>query len=121
MKISEVELPLFLLYHLHQAIPNAEKQKPESAYGQLAKNLTEIDFLSCNHQVPLLMLFDNILRYSVYFQADQNFIPFVIELFLGEKAIRSKIKTVSSRCCYNFAILVKRLNKEMLAFAPQII
>lgn len=121
LKVSDVELPLFLLYHLHQAIPTAEKQKAESPYGELAKNLTAINFLECGHQVPLLMLFDNILRYSGFFQADQNFIPFAVELFLGERAIRSKMQAVSSRCCYNFASLVKRLHKEMAAYAPQII
>jgi hypothetical protein len=64
------------------------------------------------------MLFDNILRYSVYFQQDKNFIPYVVELFLGPKAIRSQNGAISARCCYNFANLVKRMNKEMLVYAP---
>lgn len=49
LRVAQVELPLFLMFHLHQTIPPAEKQRPDSPYGILARNLTEVDFLSFHH------------------------------------------------------------------------
>lgn len=76
--VAEVELPLFLLYHIHQTIPAEFRNQAESNYGIIARNLLEINFLACNRKECLIMLFDNIVRYSTFFQNDAQFIPGII-------------------------------------------
>ncbi|CDW81505.1 exportin-t [Stylonychia lemnae] len=118
---NHAEVPLFLAFHLHQAIPANQKESADNEYYQLMQYIIRIDFYSYSHKIVSLMFLENLVRYQAYFIKDPNFRNMIVTIFFSNKAIMSNEPQLSSRSCYLLLRLVERAQNEIITQAAQII
>jgi len=64
---NQAEVPLFLAYHLHQAIPGVMRERTDNEFFQLMTFIIKVDFFSYDHKIVQLMFLEDIVRYAPYF------------------------------------------------------
>eukprot|EP00347_Sterkiella_histriomuscorum_P020494 403337586 len=118
---NQAEVPLFLAYHLQQAIPQNMKEQVGNVFSDLMQYIIKIDFFQYDHKIVSLMLLEDLVRYLPYFIKDQGFQNQIATIFFSKKAIMSNEPQLASRSCYLILRLVERAQNELVAQAPQII
>ena len=106
---NEAEVPLFLAYHLQQAIPSNMRETADNVYAELMQYIFKIDFLQYNHKIVIVMLLEDIVRYSSYFINDPKFVIYITQLFFGPKGIFNKEPQIAKKSCYLFLRLCEKL------------
>ena len=78
--MNQAEVALFLIYHLLQSIPpehrelTANEPSEKNPYYQLVIYIVRIDFFKYDHKIVILMLLENLVRYSSFFLNEPQFI-----------------------------------------------
>lgn len=116
--VRQAEVPLLLIFNMIQSITvqEREKPKPDNPYLYLVGMLTKIDFLAYDCHLITNCYLETLVRYSFYFNNNEEFFRFLIDNFFSGQAILGKQKSVTSHAAYQLCRLC-----ELMQFKPAFI
>ncbi|KAL3158478.1 hypothetical protein ABBQ38_010710 [Trebouxia sp. C0009 RCD-2024] len=118
---QDVELAISLLYQLGEGAAEETLKPGSGALGQLATGLFAGEVPAGHHRLVVAALLETYVRFSKVMQQNQEYIPHVLAVFLGESGMGHPDEAVSTRACYLFSRLVKVLRQNIRAFVRDIL
>ena len=117
---SEVELPLFLLAHMHAAITREDKDFSNPVYQALLNEFMTKNFVVSKSSLVTVQYFEIWVKYASYFIRNPQLVPPILDNLLSEKGVLHSSGRVASRSSFLALRFIDRL-KNQLADSAELI
>ncbi|KAL0051899.1 hypothetical protein WJX82_004175 [Trebouxia sp. C0006] len=118
---QDVELAITLLYQLGEGAAEETLKPGSGTLGQLATGLFGAEVPAWHHRLVVSALLETYVRFSKVMQQNQEYIPNVLAVFLGDSGMGHPDEAVSTRACYLFSRLVKALRQNIRQFVREVL